>query len=274
MSMFISAIAQATTFSHCAWGFILCSWHLKTLNNIIFELVICKWSFMGQRSMCPGPGASVPSGSFLLPPPLGPWLPALPGSKQLETPSDSVGAQVLVQEWGGTGGGTYEGLHLIHEYPCAQRNMALIGKQNIPGQVKKDHEREKIFILLFERGPCPTFLRCTGPCKLCSPAFLRKDIWAGTERGKMWVSAHQAGSFHCRGPQAGTSLTGWKNSGKVGVTGVSPARGRVEGDEWRCSQGPRMRDFPGHDKEADFQSRWKLGEHFRQENRKVWFVFF
>ena len=101
MSMFISATAQTTTFSHCAWGFILCSWHLKNLNNIIFEFMICRWSLTGQRSMCPGLGASVPSGSFLLPPPLGPWLPALPGSKQLETPSDSVGAQLLEQqEWG------------------------------------------------------------------------------------------------------------------------------------------------------------------------------
>ena len=39
----------------------------------------------------------------------------------------------------------------------------------------------------------------------------------------------EAGSFHCRGPQAGTSLTGRKNSGRVGVTGVSPARGSVGG---------------------------------------------
>ena len=44
------------------------------------------------------------------------------------------------------------------------------------------------------------------------------------------------------------------------------SKGEGWGDEWRHSQGPRMWDFLGHDKEADFQSRWKLGEHFRQEN--------
>lgn len=243
MSVFIGAIAQTTTFSHSAWGFVLCSWHLKNLNNIIFEFVICRWSLTGQRSMCPGLGASVPSESFLLPPPLGPWLPALPGSKHLETPwlSGSPGAGTA--RGGRHRSGTYEGLHLIHKYPCAQRSMALIDKQNTPRQVKKDHGREKTFILLFEQGPCPTFLRCTGPCKLCSPAFLRKDIWAGTERGRMWVSAHQAGSFHCRGPQAGTSLAGWKNSGKVGVTGVSPARGRVGGMSGDIARGQRCGTF-------------------------------
>ena len=126
--------------------------------------------------MCLGLGASVPVGSFFLPLPLGSLLPTPPGSKQLQPPSAPVGAQVLAQQESGG--------HKVGE-PALTPGVSLCPKEhdihwqikhtmNVQGRLwKKGKSFSSCFL---NKGPCPTYLRCTGPCKLHSPAFMRRDI--------------------------------------------------------------------------------------------------